>query len=573
MTRIDPRVLGYLAAAIVVSGATGCYVGLGDHDPAAEEDPAGDSTNPEQGDESSGDDGIESECEEVPRMPRVIRGLNGRQYSRTVAAVFPGVSAVSELFQHSDRSAEFSTNSQIRRLDFKNTADVIEAADAVSAEAIGVVREKFTCLEAPSPAGDCIEAAIEGLTQELYRGPAPPEHQQALVALFDEALAATDTDRAIQTVVRAMLTSPRFLFRPELGEPRDDGTRADLTSYEVASALSYTLTDGPPDAELRAAAQGDELQSAEQIEAHARRLLELQGENPAGLVAFMLEMTGVQDYLSVHKDPEVFPAFDSQTQLAVFADFEATVGALLASDEPTLERILNGRHFVVSPETAQLLGWDGPEQYEAAAGLVEIDETGRRGLLTHPAVLGTYAHENETNPVARGHFVSEKLLCITVPPPPENVTFPDRDEVGDNETLRQTLERIHSVDTCAGCHAVMDPYGWPFEVFDPVGRVRETDRGLPIDDASVILVPDDYDDPVEVEDISEMMDIISTTTGAHVCFSRDVFEYVAGVGPEVEGYSCMTEELAAPFVEDGDVPNQFIRLLRSPWFLERSIEP
>lgn len=562
------RGAGHGVAIAAALGLSSCYVGLTEHD--ASLDGSGGSGDPE--DSAEEDPAAASECEGVPRMSRVVRGLNGRQYARTVAAAFPGISGVDELFRDSDRSAEFSTHSQIRRLDFKNTADVIEAAETISAEAVGVVRQRFACLVDAAPADDaCVRTTIDTLTEELYRGPAPAEHRQGLVALFDEARAATDTDRAIQTVVQAMLTSPRFLFRQELGHPLDDGTGAELSSFEIASALSYTLTDGPPDEELRAAAKDDALRSPEQIEAHARRLLAMQGDEPTGMVAFVREMAGIQDFALLRKDPEAFPEFDEPTQVAVLADFEATVGALLGSDEPTLERLLLSREFVVSPPTAQLLGWDDPPQYDADAGLVEIDELGRQGLLTHPAILGTYAHESENNPVARGHLVSDMLLCIAVPPPPDDVSFPDLEEVQGNETLRQTLERIHSVGTCAGCHNVMDPYGWPFEVFDAVGRRRDTDNGLPIDDSSTIVVPDEFDGPVQ--DVSEMLDIIAGSSIAHVCVSREIFKYVVGVGDELEGYSCITEELATPFVEDGDVPSQFVRLLTSPWFLERSMEP
>ena len=36
---------------------------------------------------------------------------------------------------------------------------------------------------------------------------------------------------------------------------------------------------------------------------------------------------------------------------------------------------------------------------------VELDPTRRAGLLTHAAVLATYAHQNQTDPVTRGKFV------------------------------------------------------------------------------------------------------------------------------------------------------------------------
>ena len=46
-----------------------------------------------------------------------------------------------------------------------------------------------------------------------------------------------------------MLQSPRVLYRSELGKA-DGAGKFKLTPYEVASALSYTFTGGPPDAAL-----------------------------------------------------------------------------------------------------------------------------------------------------------------------------------------------------------------------------------------------------------------------------------------------------------------------------------
>ena len=54
-----------------------------------------------------------------------------------------------------------------------------------------------------------------------------------------------------------MLQSPNVIYRSELGEPA--GGRYQLTQYEVASALSYTFTGGPPTAELTQLAASNRL--------------------------------------------------------------------------------------------------------------------------------------------------------------------------------------------------------------------------------------------------------------------------------------------------------------------------
>ena len=49
-------------------------------------------------------------------------------------------------------------------------------------------------------------------------------------------------------------------------------------------------------------------------------------------------------------------------------------------------------------------------------------------------------------------------------------------------TLRQRMEQHRADPNCATCHQVMDELGFALERFDAVGRVRDTDEGLPIDD-------------------------------------------------------------------------------------------
>ena len=61
------------------------------------------------------------------------------------------------------------------------------------------------------------------------------------------------TTAGAQTVIAAMLQSPAFLFRSELGTS-SGGNTFTLTPFEVANNLSYLLTGTMPDDTLMAAA-------------------------------------------------------------------------------------------------------------------------------------------------------------------------------------------------------------------------------------------------------------------------------------------------------------------------------
>jgi len=80
---------------------------------------------------------------------------------------------------------------------------------------------------------------------------------------------------ALQYVTAAILQSPSFLYRVELGET--DATQPGwlhYTSYEVASRLSFLLRNSFPDKELFGAAARGELTSKEGVIAQATRLLD-----------------------------------------------------------------------------------------------------------------------------------------------------------------------------------------------------------------------------------------------------------------------------------------------------------
>ena len=81
------------------------------------------------------------------------------------------------------------------------------------------------------------------------------------------------------------------------------------------------------------------------------------------------------------------------------------------------------------------------------------------------------ANGTNTSPVVRGVWVSERLLGVHVPPPPEYVPAVEPDVRGAT-TIRELLDRHKSDPSCAACHAKVDPPGFALEQFDPVGRFR-----------------------------------------------------------------------------------------------------
>jgi hypothetical protein len=108
---------------------------------------------------------------------------------------------------------------------------------------------------------------------------------------------------------------------------------------------------------------------------------------------------------------------------------------------------------------------------------VELPADGpRAGMLTQAAFLMMNAHETETSPTRRGKYIRERVLCMTVPPPPDDVSTVIPEDGGEAKTLREKLEQHRADPTCAGCHAFIDPPGYLFEAFDEIGAFRTENR-------------------------------------------------------------------------------------------------
>ena len=96
----------------------------------------------------------------------------------------------------------------------------------------------------------------------------------------------------------------------------------------------------------------------------------------------------------------------------------------------------------------------------------------RGGLMTQASVLKVTANGTTTSPVLRGSWIMERVLGKPPPPPPQSVPAVEPDIRGAS-TIRQQLEKHRTQQTCAACHAKMDPAGFALESFDVMGGYRD----------------------------------------------------------------------------------------------------
>jgi hypothetical protein len=132
---------------------------------------------------------------------------------------------------------------------------------------------------------------------------------------------------------------------------------------------------------------------------------------------------------------------------------------------------------------------------------VELQGDQRGGILTHASVLTVSSYPTRTSPVLRGKWILDNILNAPPPPPPPGVPNLKEEAVGATGTLRQQLEQHRADQSCAVCHAKMDPLGFGLENYDAVGAWRTLDGKFPIDVAGTLSSGKSFDTPAALKTI------------------------------------------------------------------------
>ncbi len=274
----------------------------------------------------------------------------------------------------------------------------------------------------------------------------------------------------VQFAAASLLQSPEFLYVYPTPRADDDGAMDD---YSLARSLALVFRDSVPDAELLDLARADELHRDDVLAAQVDRLIAEAVEDPSrrrAMMRFFDEWWSTNVVEAIGKDAEAFPEFDEALRTSMRGELDAWLGDAVFEQPVDVKQLLVGDRVWVNDELAALYGIEGTFGAEHEPVPIDADSP-RAGLLTTGAFLSVMAHPATTSPAARGRFVSERLLCLTIPPAPGTVDTTVPEPIAP-ETKRDRFARHTTDPTCAGCHAMMDPMGFSLEAFDAIGRWR-----------------------------------------------------------------------------------------------------
>lgn len=172
-------------------------------------------------------------------------------------------------------------------------------------------------------------------------------------------------------------------------------------------------------------------------------------------------------------------------------------------------------------------------------------EPHRLGMLTEPEVL---AQHPGISP--RGVWMSRKLFCKEVPPPPANIPMLPVQVEGQS---RRAALTIHTANpTCAACHQLMDPLAFSLENFDEVGEYRELDNGVAVDASGILsagLVGNEP--PMAFEGFEDLAPKLAESCAVAQCFSNSVAGFAGVQSDRIVFTEAEANQIANAFADSG----------------------
>ncbi|MDX2050947.1 MAG: DUF1592 domain-containing protein [Polyangiaceae bacterium] len=499
-----------------------------------------------------------------------LRRLNHTEYDNTVEAILGITTKPARAFPLEERAHQFDNNATVRSVS-QVLAEQYESAATLLAGTAGQDLPALLGCD-PATAGEdaCADQFLNSFGLKSFRRPLPPAEKARYWAFYQGAKASYGFAQAVPMLVAAILQTPQFLYRMELQETAGPALPAapgvvEVGPYERATRLSYTLTQSSPDAELLGAAARGELATKEQVAAQARRLV----QNPkarSNVVSFHSQWLDFMAMGQLTKDATLFPDFTPEVAQLMREEANTFVERTVFDGAGTLSALLQSPDSFMNDALAAFYGLSAPGSTTALVA-VSQPPTQRSGLLTLAGLLAGHSTPTQGNPVTRGFFVRDSILCQTPSPPPTNLNImvPAFDPA---LTTRERFAAHTSNAACAQCHQKLDPIGLGMEHYDAVGRWRTEEAGKPID-ATGMLTDTDVDGPFV--GAVELGAKLGTSRVVSDCAATRWFHFAYG-RVEAQEDACAMEQLRATFANSkGDIRDLLVALTQTDTFLYRKV--
>jgi hypothetical protein len=409
-----------------------------------------------------------------------------------------------------------------------------------TAQAVGqYVTDNFATLTAGkcTPAADaCAQTYLSGLAQRAYRRPLTTDEQTRFSNFYTTLRSqivqgyqvSLTVEQATGNAVYGLLMTPQLLWRWELGGSATSAAPAGvyLTDAELASQLSFFLTDQPPDDMILADVKSGTLRA--NIGAHVDRILQTQ-QVSRDWIRHVMEMYFFLNQLpAITIDTGQYPIVGGG---AIFADLQKSSGMFLddAMWNGKVMDLITSRKAFVNTNLASMVynvpvpSGATPTNFVATT----LDPQTRSGMLTDAGFITTRARPTYVGIVPRGLGVKALFMCLDTPGPPAGGAVgaaidAAKAKVATENAQQQVMERATTAP-CSACHPSFDPYGLVLEWYDNVGRYRTLDDLMQPVDGHTTLPPEVGG--ATVQSAVELADVLSKSDVFTNCMAQTMLKY------------------------------------------------
>lgn len=382
----------------------------------------------------------------------------------------------------------------------------------------------------------CATTWLNALAAKAYRRELTAEEKSRFTALFTELKAQTvrgyevtlTTQRAAGYAVAALLLSPQLVWRWEIGaQASTTPPGVYLTDNELASQVSFFLTDSPPDEMLLAAARAGTLRA--NLASHVSRIL--QTDQAKKWLRHVMELYFLLNQLpAVTVDQTKFPVFDSGLVSSMRTESQMFLDHVLWGSNSKLNDLLLSRTTFVNTRLAEQV-YKIPVPTGATLDRfvqATLPADHRAGILTNAGFLTARSRTDGQNLISRAKTVKAAFLCLISSPPGDEIAdlVSQATKTLDHQTGQEQVASRAAIPTCAGCHASFDSYGLVLEFYDAVAAYRtkyDYLSGMPAIDGSTTLPPEVGG--AKVKNAVELAENLAESPTFLNCVSKSMLQY------------------------------------------------
>lgn len=452
-----------------------------------------------------------------------LRRLTKIQFANSIKSVFGGTYSDNLFpdFQDAIPTIGMSNDANALRIHEINMESVYWSIDAIVVQLLVQNSTVSNCVSSSS--NTCLATILDTQGRLLWRRPLTTAEKQSInTRLTNVRNAGGNKSAQVEFLLKSLMLNPNFLYRSEIGTLQSGNVQ--LNAYEIASLLSYSLWNSPPDETLYGLADNNSLLQQTSIESQITRMI-ADSRFDQTLVAFYRDYLKLERVKTVNKLAELNFTDAIRQSLLTSADMSLT--DQVANRDRDISNVLAVTQFYVNADIDDLLGLSVTGSNQR---LMSLPSGQRNTLLTHPAFLSVHSKEGASGIVKRGVYTLEQLLCQELGDPPPGVMEPPvPPDINPNTTsTRDLLTILHTSQTpCNGCHVHIDPAGFGYENYDAIGRYRTFEKqNVPINASGVI----DLDETAALifANNIEFTNALVSSPKVRACITKRFLENIAG---------------------------------------------